>query len=66
MTYWMSYTVLHALNRFIYELNIIKSVCIQTMYQKTAFRTHKGHCEYLVMSFGLTKHLATFQALINH
>jgi Reverse transcriptase (RNA-dependent DNA polymerase)/RNase H-like domain found in reverse transcriptase len=32
---------------------------------KTTFRTHEGHYEYLVMSFGLTNALATFQALMN-
>ncbi|GMI63346.1 hypothetical protein HRI_000003900 [Hibiscus trionum] len=32
---------------------------------KTAFRTHHGHFEFRVMSFGLTNALATFQALMN-
>jgi hypothetical protein len=32
---------------------------------KTAFSTHQGHFEYVVMSFGLTNALATFQALMN-
>ena len=32
---------------------------------KTAFRTHHGHFEFLVMSFGLTNAPSTFQALIN-
>ena len=31
---------------------------------KTAFRTHHGHHEYLVMSFGLTNAPSTFQALM--
>jgi hypothetical protein len=32
---------------------------------KTAFRTHHGHFEFLVMAFGLTNALSTFQALMN-
>lgn len=32
---------------------------------KTAFHTHKGHYEFLVMPFGLTKAPATFQELMN-
>ena len=33
---------------------------------KTVFRTRYGHYEYLVMLFGLTNALATYQALINN
>mgnify|MGYP000991665728 CR=1 FL=1 len=32
---------------------------------KTAFRTHEGLFEFVVMAFGLTNALATFQALMN-
>lgn len=33
---------------------------------KTAFKTHSGHYEFPVMSFGLTNAPAVFQGLVNH
>lgn len=33
--------------------------------EKTTFRTHNGHYEFLVMSFGLWNTPATFQSLMN-
>ena len=32
---------------------------------KTAFRTHHGHFEFVVMAFGLTNAPSTFQAMMN-
>lgn len=32
---------------------------------KTAFRTHHDNYKFLIMSFGLTNALSTFQALMN-
>jgi hypothetical protein len=33
---------------------------------KTSFRTHEGHCDFLVMPFVLCNAPSTFQSLMNH
>lgn len=41
-------------------------MCTQDNVKKTAFSTHVGHYEFVVMTFGLTNAPATFQSLMNN
>jgi hypothetical protein len=54
---------------FFTKLDLIASYHQVRVYppniHKTAFHTHNGHYEYLVMPFGLCNALSTFQAIMN-
>ncbi|XP_047270471.1 uncharacterized protein LOC124899586 [Capsicum annuum] len=55
--------------RFFSKLDLLAGyhqICVhQDDIEKTTFRTHDGHFEFLVMPFGLSNALSTFQATIN-